>query len=383
MPLPLLLVLTATAWIGAARVPRALVLAGFEVTLLAPRGALAEKSGYLARIAYLPDNATTMQWVHAFAATVRATRPRMIVPCDDTAFRLLQMLVLSPPAALQPALHFELAALIVDSLGDPTHYETSVDKTLLPSAAVAMDVPMPPHAIIASIDEARAFAAQHGYPMILKRRHSSAGDGVAIVQLESGLADAFTALSHTTSVNLERPAASQLLAQAFIDGAKKFYQVAARQGHLLAGFAGEKLVGHDDPKAPPTVNRYHHDPEMREIASKLTRGLSMSGFFALEGLVESSSGKIYLLEINRRLVGGAHRGGAFGVDLWAALHAAIDGGGPSPSRTDLEPGEEHIAVHFPQEWLRDPGSTWLRNYPVDVPWDEPALIDAMLVTRPS
>lgn len=382
MPTPLLLVLTSTAWVGAARVPRALVRAGFEVTLLSPRGALAEKSGYLARIAYLPDNATTMQWVDAFAATVRAVRPRLVVPCDDTAFRLLQTLVLSPPAALPPALHFELAALIVESLGDPRHYQTSVDKTLLPTAAVAMDVLMPPHAMVTSIDEARTFAARHGYPTILKRRHSSAGDGVEIIAHESGLAKAFTALSHNTSIDLERPRASQLLSQAFIDGATKFYQVAARHGRLLAGFAGEKLVGHDDPRAPTTVNRYHHDAEMREIATKLTQALGMGGFFALEGVVESSTGKIYLLEINRRLVGGAHRGGTFGVDLWAALHAAIGGGAPSPSRTDLRPDEEHVAVHFPQEWLRDPGSRWLQDYPVDVPWDEPKLLDAMLAARP-
>ena len=48
---------------------------------------------------------------------------------------------------------------------------------------------------------------------------------------------------------------------------------------------------------------------------------------------------------------------------------------------DLDVGEEHLTVHFPQEWLRDATSHWLRDYPVDVPWDEPELIDAMLALR--
>jgi hypothetical protein len=39
-------------------------------------------------------------------------------------------------------------------------------------------------------------------------------------------------------------------------------------------------------------------------------------------------------------------------------------------------------VHFPQEWLRDPRSHYLRDHPVDVPWDEPELIRAMLARRP-
>ena len=37
----------------------------------------------------------------------------------------------------------------------------------------------------------------------------------------------------------------------------------------------------------------------------------------------------------------------------------------------------------PTEWLRDPESKWLRDYPVDVPWDEPELFEAMLDLYPT
>ena len=36
---------------------------------------------------------------------------------------------------------------------------------------------------------------------------------------------------------------------------------------------------------------------------------------------------------------------------------------------------------FPGEWLRDPQSHWLRHYSVDVPWDEPDLVNAMMDLR--
>ena len=54
---------------------------------------------------------------------------------------------------------------------------------------------------------------------------------------------------------------------------------------------------------------------------------------------------------------------------------------PSPSRSDLDEGESGVRPNFPQEWLRDPNSRYLRDYPVDVPWEDPELIEAMLALR--
>ena len=52
------------------------------------------------------------------------------------------------------------------------------------------------------------------------------------------------------------------------------------------------------------------------------------------------------------------------------------------TRADIDPNEEYLNVHFPQEWLRDPNSRYLREYPVDVPWDEPELLKAMFARLP-
>ncbi len=375
MATPLLLVLTALRWFGAARMPRALAQAGFEVTLLAPPGSLAEKSSYVSKIAYLPENGTPEAWVHAFAATAKATQARLVMPCDDNAFRLLQWLARSPPAGLQPALHQELSALIGDSLGDPSHYAASVDPTLFPAAAAALGLRVPAHAVVSDLAGAESFGAAHGYPIVLKSRRSS-----AVVE-KSEMADAFAALSRSAMAEPDGGGGA-LLAQAPIRGQAQYYQAAAWKGELLAGFAGAKVGGDASGGEQPAVHRYYRSDALRKIAAKLAHSFGISGFFSLEGVAAEGSGEFHLQDINRRLVGGAHRGSGFGVDHCAALHAALQGV-PAPGRTDLDKGEEHLSVAFPQEWLRDPESKWLRDHPVDVPWDEPELFEAMLELQPA
>jgi hypothetical protein len=376
MATPVLLVLTALRWVGAARMPRALAQAGFEVTLLTPPGSLAEKSGFVAKIAYLPEK-TPDAWVHAFAATAKATGARLVVPCDDNAFTLLQRLVTSPPEGLQPALHRELSTLIADSLGDPAHYAASVDPTLLPAAAAALGIGVPAHAIVSDLAGAQSFGAAHGYPILLKNRRSS--DGITVGK-HSELAGAIAALSPVPAEG-QSGTREALLVQAQVRGQLRSYQSVAWKGELLAGFAGERIHDEASRGRQTGVNRYFRSDPLREIAARLARGFGISGLFSLQGVV-AESGDFRLLEINRRLLGGAHRGSEFGVDHCAALHAAMHDL-PYAGRTDLDDGEEHICVSFPQEWLRDPESKWLRDYPVDVPWDEPELFEAMLDLYPT
>lgn len=380
MSIPVLLVSTATRWLGTARIPRWLAKAGFEVSLLAPRNSLAEKSSHVARFAPLPDNASTLQWVVAFAATVKATSPRIVVPCDDMSFRLLAALVLTPPEGMQPALQLQLAALIRDSLGDPAFYLTSIDKTRLPAAAAGLGVRVPAYAVAASLADAEAFAGEHGYPTVLKRSHGFAGEGVALCADGRELAAAWTEFSRPDPLELESGSGVRLLCQAHVPGPVRLQGIAAWDGETLAGFAREKVVCHPPPKGPSTVTRYLRAPEIREFSENLVRGFGMKGLFALEYIAHEKTGEAYLIEISRRVTPGTYTGGLIDVDLCAALYGALNGT-PSTSRRNLDEGEEHVLAHFPQEWLRDPDSAYLRDCRVDAPWDEPELFEAMLALR--
>ena len=106
----------------------------------------------------------------------------------------------------------------------------------------------------------------------------------------------------------------------------------------------------------------------------------MKGFFAAQFIVEERTRQLYLLEISRRVTPGHHSGALVGVDLCAALHAALTGERSNVPQ-DLPPGFERTLAQFPQEWLRDPESPYLMEFPLDAPWDDPDLLDAMVAMR--
>lgn len=373
-----LLIATAIKWQGVARMPRDLANAGWRVALLAPKGSLAEHSRYVAQIGHLPDNATPLQWVHAFAAMAKAVAPRIVLPCDDLAFRLMQQLVVAPPNNMQPALQLQLAALITESLGDSTHYRTSVDKTLISPAAEAAGVRVPAYGIISAPAEAKPFAALHGWPVVLKRSHSSAGDGVALCADQDALSQQFARLMNSRMLSLNDSDTNRLLLQAYIPGHTRYFAGTAWHGSLLCGYAVDKLAG--DPQGPASVVRYFHSAELHDSATKLAAKFGATGLFAAEYVVHERTGEPYLLEINRRLTSGTHRGQFINISTGSALFSAMEGSRLT-TRSRLDDGEEQVFVNFPHEWLRDPNSRYLRDYPVDVPWDEPELIEAMLAMR--
>ena len=379
MSVPVLLVSTATRWYGTARTPRALAKAGFDVTLLTPRNSLAERSRFVARVAYLANDATPIDWIHAVAATVRAVSPVQVMPCDDVSFRLLAMLVLSPPPQLQPNLQAELAKLVRASLGDPAHYRTSIDKTMMAPAAARAGVRVPAQSVVTSTGEALAFARECPYPLVVKRPLATAGDDARIVANEAELVEAVNARTAPEKEDLEPDSSGRAVVQQHIDGHLCYQNVAAWQGRMLAGFAGDRLQSHDA-IAAGTVVRYRHAPALGETSQRFVQAFGMSGLFTSEYMIERDSGLAYLIEINRRISPATHYGAVLNVDLCAALYAAINGT-ESRTRPSLDAGEERVFVHFPGEWLRDPKSRWLREYAVDVPWDDPGLLDAMLALR--
>jgi predicted ATP-grasp superfamily ATP-dependent carboligase len=374
-----LLVAAATKWLATARMPSALHKAGFDVSLLAPKDSLAERSRFVQKVGHIADRAAPAQWIFAFAAMVKAVSPRVVIPCDDTSLRLLQLLVLSPPNGMQPALYSNLATLVRESLGNPANYRASVDKTLLPPAAEALGVRVPPYAVVAGIAGARAFAEAQGYPVVVKRGFGAGGEWVAIVSDAGDLARTFSRFAAATTLDLEGPGGARMLVQRHISGKIVLQSMVAWNGMVLAGFAREKVVAHP-PTGPSTVVRCMCAPEVRHFSELLATGLEMNGFFGVECIIDDHAGETWLLEINRRITNGIPLGAMINVDLCAALHGAINGE-PRMVRADLADGEEHLIAHFPQEWLRDPASRYLKECRVDAPWDDPGVLEAMLALR--
>jgi len=377
MAIPVLLAATATRWSSPARLPYELVRAGFEVSVLAPSDALVTKSRYVATVTVLPERATPLHWAQLLAANVMNQTPRLIVPCDDTALQLMMSFVEAPPGGLESALRERLLGLIRESLGDPKHFRTSIDKTLLPQAAEALGVRVPSHAIVAEIASAQTFASTHGFPVVLKRAYGSGGQAVEVVTSEAGLAPAFRKLLSLRAAALWN--SNDLLIQAWVPGKGLLHAVAAWDGVAYAGMTREVLM-RNPATGPSTVVRCRSAPEARHFSELLAKGFGISGFFGPEFIEHERTGEVYLIEINRRVTNGVQMGGLVGVDLCAALAAALEGRQYS-GRIDLPKGEEHLIAEFPQEWLRDPGSAYLREARTDVPWDDVEVLRAMLGFR--
>ena len=355
--------------------PRSLADAGFDVSLLIPKGSAAERSRYVKRIGFIADGTTSMDWIFAFAAMVKANAPRLVLPCDDTALRLLMLLAVAPPPELQPQLHIQLAALIRDSLGDTASYRASIDRTLLAAAAEALGVRVAPHRVVAGRDEAELFVGAHGFPVVVKRSESTAGDGVAVCASADELDRVLTGLFASSARDPGDSARRRVLLQTRVPGRTHSFLACAWKGELLAGFAAEQLEG--EPLGPASVVRYHHSPRMRDCTTRLARGFGVTGILSPVYVVHEETGEPVLLEVRRRMAPDTHCGAAMNVDVAAALHAAMQGR-PSPTRAEFDEGEEHTFAQFPAEWIRDAGSRWLRECRVDIPWDEPELFEALL-----
>jgi len=96
-------------------------------------------------------------------------------------------------------------------------------------------------------------------------------------------------------------------------------------------------------------------------------------------VIDARSGKAHLLEINRRIVTHTHLGERVGKDLASAFFKGLEGV-PAGAASANDDAHRTVAI-FPREWLRDPGSPHLVEFPVDVPWDDPPLFAAMLAMR--
>ena len=104
---------------------------------------------------------------------------------------------------------------------------------------------------------------------------------------------------------------------------------------------------------------------------------NVPGFASIQFLLDPASDRALFLEFNCRPVPMMHMDESLvGIDWCRAWHAAMEGAKP-PKFTGPILGRK-IAL-FPQEWLRDPASSFLTTEAVaDVPWDDLELLQGYL-----
>lgn len=387
-----LIVTTASDWHGVARLPHALQQAGFEVGALCPEKAFLTNTRFLDHVSPYRRPLSGRVLLKAMEDTVESWRPALLIPGDDRVVVFWHSVVRRGSARDLPE---PLRRLIASSMGDPTYYAATINKSVTHHLAAEAGVRVPRQAAVRTLIDALAFARSNGYPVVLKSDLGWGGVGVRVCATEAELLRAFQQLVKRPLVRAilasGRRRARRLLEgglaadpffansstsiQQFIVGVPVMRTLVAYQGEVLAGLTAIKERVHPAPNGPSAVVRLQHQSEIAETARVLVSRMNFTGFASFDFMLEAASGQAYLIECNPRPTPISHLGSRIGEDLCAALFARL-AGKPPPSR----PGRfsEDLVALFPQEWLRDPASPYLAEAFHDVPWNDPGLIKTVI-----
>ncbi len=329
--------------------------------------------------------------LNSFAAAITTARPDLIIPGDDLA--TLQLHQLHQRERSNGKSGATVCALIERSLGAPEHFPVMFARNTFMGLAEEQGVRSPKTAVITDFDDLRRWACRTGFPLVLKADGTSGGRGVRIVHTLEDAERAFRALAAPPALaragkralldgdfTLLRPSLlrvrSIVSAQSFVRGREATAAIACWNGGVLASLHFEVIrkvqaLGH------ATVVRKIENEEMSVAAERVVRRLRLSGLHGLDFMLEEN-GKAHLIEINPRLTQIGHLTLGPRRDLPAALYAAISGETvkPAPRVT-----ENDTITLFPQEWIRDAASPFLSSGYHDIPWQEPDLVSACILSR--
>jgi hypothetical protein len=373
---PTVLVVTTSRWFPTARLAVALTNAGCSVQAVCPSASPIAKTTVLkGRFSF-----RGLAPLNSIAAAIAGAKPDLLVSGDDLATWHLHCLYTSSGHRGEAT-----RELIARSLGSPEYFSIVDDRASFMRAAEEIGVRVPRTAVIADFQDFHA--SQIGFPAVLKANGTSGGDGVRVVrsgqeaqaalrhlQAPPLLARAIKRAIFDQDSTLLRPSLerrrSAVNAQSFIGGRETTSATACWRGSVLASTHFEVLQkGHFAGHA--TVVRRIDHPEMASAVEKLAHQLQLSGFHGFDFMVEDGSRDAYLIEINPRATQVGHLSFGAGRDLPGALISALTG---RPAEATPKVGENDVIALFPQEWLRDPASPYLRSGYHDVPWNQPELL---------
>ncbi|MGA8440693.1 MAG: ATP-grasp domain-containing protein [Candidatus Sulfotelmatobacter sp.] len=378
---PTVLVATTSRWYPTVRLAMALAKAGCSVEVVCPTAHPLVKTQAAAKIHFYHGLAP----LHSFAAAIEEARPDLIIPGDDLAARHLHRLHARERSKRKS--DSPICARIEHSLGAAENFPMAYERAAFMELACEQGIRVPNTEAIANLDDLKDWIVRNGFPAVLKANGTSGGDGVRVVRTVEEAERAFRSLQAPPrwlravkravvdhDATLLGPAFLRrqfvMNAQTFVAGREATSAVACWQGKVLAALHFE-VINKRSAAGPATVVRLIENAEMSSAADKMVRRLNLSGLHGFDFMLEEQTGEAYLIEMNPRATQVGHLALGLGRDIPAALYAALSGKAVHPVPRVTE--NQTIAL-FPQEWIRDPESPFLRSAYHDIPWEEPELV---------
>lgn len=375
-----LLVYTNTDWPATALFPKALAEAGFGVYVYCPAEHPVTFSRYIKEWFAYPPPIEVATFNHSLAALVARWEPDILLAGDDTALWLLHRLRLDDSVlTVIPA----LAEVLARSLGRPDRVLDLEKKSRLSHIARALDIPMAAECVDPTPEQAEAFAAEHGWPVVVKLDFTWAGTGVRFAHNRDQL---LSLLKWRPDIATLDP--RTLILARFLGGVTYEMAYSAWRGRLLGCLGLEKV--RILPGGGSAVVKRGGDALIGAVG-RLVSHFGLSGVGDVEFRVDIRTGTPCLLEVNPRIVPTTRVAPLYALDLCGLLRDAIDGKVDDAVRAGQPLGRDGSPLQvalFPSEWRRDASSRHLVADVHDAPWDDPRLLVEMtrrftpLVQRP-
>ncbi len=361
----------------------ALAKAGFFVDAVCPpRHPLAKISAIRKMYAY--DGFTPTR---SFADAFAASEPDLVIPGDELAVRVIGKLY--DQALRRATAGDRVCSTIEASLGPADTFPVLAARAEVMELAKEQSIRIPKTISVASAADLNRCSEELLFPFVLKADGTSGGNGVRIVRSMEEAKRALRTLQSPPSVLraikrvlIDEDASllmavlsrqrSHVIAQEFVEGQDATSLVACWKGEILATLHFQ-VVKKQHSNGPASVMRRIQIPELDVAVSRFVRRLKLSGIHGFDFLIEARTGHAYLIEVNARPTQVGHITLGPGHDIPASLYAAVTGTKLDETQPVTE--QDTIAL-FPQEWIRNPQSVFLRSAYHDIPWEEPELIRA-------
>ncbi len=242
-------------------------------------------------------------------------------------------------------------AAVAENLGLPglsqRTAELATDKLAMKDAFVRHGVPTSPHRAIEGLDDARAFVARHGFPVVLKPAVNSGQRGTSRVDDESTLGAAVKdALTHAPD--------GRALIETFVPGPEINVTAVVADGRATVLSISERVTA-----APPHfgIAIAHAAPPrlgpqqvaaLREAVQQAAEAIELQNGIIYPQFIVGAAGPS-LLEIAARIPGGFMREvalGLSGIDLVDVAIAQALGESSPLSSVPREPADTALVVRF-------------------------------------